>query len=1499
MNTSMSSRSSIKPEWSASPSMNVKSPMSNRSMGTPEGGSVSSHRGNRRPSPGDLSSSPSNFSFSSSQSNSRRRAPSPGRTSSPGRRAPSPGRTPSPGRSAPSPGMTNNISTAPRRPPSPGMGMMMQKPSTPRSRPSPGIPGGAPSSNNLSVHTTPSPERQRSVRFDESPPRQRFIFSKSPSGTTPAKLNVSSNSNRRILPESNLNQNERGSKKKEPLVSSLKKNKKQDNNPLRNNPLFLKQLADISDSESDEDDKPRVQSRSKLFQSIKSMNDKMPKEEEEEKKQESAEVENVQEEVVVEDVESEEEEEEEEMVEQVSNSREEQVVTPTNIQKNDEEEDNESMEEESSPVASPVSPSVKAIGQNFEPSQEKEVALLANPKITSPLRKKNDNPLRKNPMFLKDMDIGSDSDSDDELKTINARERSVSPKKSAGMEKMKKLAALSSLQDEEMERDDEKEEVVEEVPAPRVVKAPSKHFLPSSKSKQKLIANLKNRGSTTPQRPNKGKSDSERIKEEKEIKVENTDVDDEIEEVKKAPISKARSRRSLTISQKLEKKRLEAHMREESSASMLSSSDHSVTSNTSSRSGRSKKQILDQVKGRLAKRGVSPSPNLIKHIPVEKSVQPRPKSAMQKIVQARQLKKSSSEEEPVQSKSPVKKEQKISPVKKVSPVKKQTKPNTPSKDKRTIQQSPSLLSAPSDENEVKINDSMMSDTSEHLSVEQGINLLRQQSALVREMRNPTSVKEKHESVKLKNNIHSSEKLTSNMARIKQLKEKKEKRGLSKKSGADLTMSPPPSFESVSPTEKKDSASQSPPSSPIIEPSPPSSPDEVKSPPSSPDESHIAPIKKSKPVPRSPEKTPKRQLKRRNDEDDIISYEESARPVEEDDDFSIDNFHEDSPPSRINVLPPKPVAKSNEKNHSSRRKERPAHFHFDEGYGSDSSWSTHDQGFDQYPNPFHEHRMQNESMLQHHRQQQPKDPEIIPEPQFATTEEERNVRDIIFSGAYEDLLPRSTNRLLVRVCDPTLPSSLITEKVPSTPQALRQTSDTNNVQANSPFGANNAESTNKMKVQQANGDILSGNLDPVLSSRDGPSNDQNGPSFVEKSPERKASNDNGPNTFSLSNSGENYYSPPHNLVDGISKEDLIVRHLSTSDEIGEPPQHEEDSLLDSTLIGQDHVNSNEDDTGAVAEWWDKSYAHSQSDNVNTSIRDTLSNSQDNGSPTKVNNYESDDDVFFGLDDESPTKASSPISKKGLKKIDGHRKNSLSSAPSEDDSDFDKIMKGSPSPDKKMKRTIPPPPPPPASTPPNRARQMPARRTGDKYTIDGMSTNDQSTQREASTGTGTYDEDTYADSRYESGTLDDNTGTLDDNNTYDEKSYSSRSSRSDGSYTYGSATLESIALNKRERKRWNDWDRKDQDTYSEYTDDYTDDDTYDSREMERVMERRARAHEQLLMHAYNALSKPPPTLSKDQVEIKQSTSNQSDRENQNPSSITSHHFKQRQLLEKFCM
>lgn len=123
---------------------------------------------------------------------------------------------------------------------------------------------------------------------------------------------------------------------------------------------------------------------------------------------------------------------------------------------------------------------------------------------------------------------------------------------------------------------------------------------------------------------------------------------------------------------------------------------------------------------------------------------------------------------------------------------------------------------------------------------------------------------------------------------------------------------------------------------------------------------------------------------------------------------------------------------------------------------------------------------------------------------------------------------------------------------------------------------------------------------------------------------------------------------------------------------------------------------------------------------------------------------------------------------------------------------------------------------------------------------------------------------------------------------------------------------MALNDRERKKWDDWDKKDHN--SEYTggSNYASDHTMDTRQRNAILERRARAHEQLLMHAYTALSKPaPPSTSErgkssdrqPQLLGSGSSQYQSDAENKapvkssQPSSRTI--LKQRQLLERFCV
>ncbi len=166
-------------------------------------------------------------------------------------------------------------------------------------------------------------------------------------------------------------------------------------------------------------------------------------------------------------------------------------------------------------------------------------------------------------------------------------------------------------------------------------------------------------------------------------------------------------------------------------------------------------------------------------------------------------------------------------------------------------------------------------------------------------------------------------------------------------------------------------------------------------------------------------------------------------------------------------------------------------------------------------------------------------------------------------------------------------------------------------------------------------------------------------------------------------------------------------------------------------------------------------------------------------------------------------------------------------------------------------------------------------------------------------------------YDSGTLDRNTfeSTFDsrtyDDGTYDDHTFSSGGSRSDGSYTFGSATLESMALNKRERRKWSAWDKKDLDSVHSSSSTYDSEYTMDTRQRNRVLERRARAHEQLLMHAYTALSKPAKRTALVQDSIPQFLptgipSGGSDVENQRPSNQLNPSksiLKQRQILEKF--
>jgi hypothetical protein len=349
-------------------------------------------------------------------------------------------------------------------------------------------------------------------------------------------------------------------------------------------------------------------------------------------------------------------------------------------------------------------------------------------------------------------------------------------------------------------------------------------------------------------------------------------------------------------------------------------------------------------------------------------------------------------------------------------------------------------------------------------------------------------------------------------------------------------------------------------------------------------------------------------------------------------------------------------------------------------------------------------------------------------------------------------------------------------------------------------------------------------------------------------------------LSSSHSDDVYFSPPQNLVDAVQE---------TPQEV-EESYLEEESLLESTLLGQVHVHSMDDEiesaneqSESVAEWWDKSYAHTQDEHINSEIRNALSNSKDSISVNESGNVideDSDDDVFFGLDQISPNSKVPPQQKSASKKVrSGGRGGDLRTIESEDDSDFDKIMEDRESSSPQRNKKIDPPPPP-KSTPPNKEKKKNLQQQNSDMNFNGISVFDLDNSSEAKkqilqateTARNAVDvklsekvkaKDTIRKPAYDESTLGNAGFTNDDTITYgdgtfeDGRSYSSKSTRSDGSYTYGSATLESMALNKRERRKWSDWDRKDQDTvFSGYTDDYT----MNSNEMNAIMERRALAH-----------------------------------------------------------
>jgi len=238
-------------------------------------------------------------------------------------------------------------------------------------------------------------------------------------------------------------------------------------------------------------------------------------------------------------------------------------------------------------------------------------------------------------------------------------------------------------------------------------------------------------------------------------------------------------------------------------------------------------------------------------------------------------------------------------------------------------------------------------------------------------------------------------------------------------------------------------------------------------------------------------------------------------------------------------------------------------------------------------------------------------------------------------------------------------------------------------------------------------------------------------------------------------------------------------------------------------------------------------------------------------------------------------------------------------------------------------------------PSRRGERSPKTTQSQYSIDDSTyTSRNGSKDESVTIDGTID-DTLVDTIGET-TFDNTKYTYDDDDS--RSTYSSGASSYSNTKTYDSGTVDDsrATLSKKERRVWDDWEKRDNETLEEQSTDDSDsngsESLKDSQKNSLHLERRARAHEKLLMHAYAALSMPPSSSTTDKGEsnggglnqrnqddfIRDHLSGRANIENlgpmhNNPNRVTSrnssdsvtsnnqNHYNtlQRQIFERFCI
>ena len=1444
---------------SSSPSQRAPSPLSFRKLGTPEGGSFNSQRsfgsGKLSATPGDMSN------------HAKRRSPSPGGMGM-GLSMMSPKIRP------PSPGVGMMGKPSPRiRPPSPGMGMM-SPPSTgmgpapgalstknngvDRGMPSPGRQRRSPSPSDFSAQpqkqgtpevqdssrfespkrhpSTPSNEneskhveigkeleKQKSVTFSKS--NQRFVFTKKPTGVQPpSKISVST-----VAPSQDaINTMETPpSSPIKPIgipennnIAKLSPRRK-NNNPLRNNPLFLQKLAASMDSDSDEDEElqkvnanaqerrnPSPVKKMKKIAELSSAQDLSPAPKKINPAMNSTTPTNEEQKPLDNDFDS--------PVKFVDGPEQPILIIEPEPKENPNALDNNA----ASSHWKQVSKSPKRIGllaQKLKKTRDAKAVQSSQPSLVVADEKQAAEPAPSLPVILNPL-------------AKKLEELEISPS----------LSETVSFLSENVDTGEQSEQPMSpkrmEIISPIKSDPPSpERVQPVAETKGHRMARLQKAKNRFPQQSASAAS----------LKSNNPNVETVVEEVDpKSDLNKG-TRKKMTIGEKLnENSRNEAE---------LQPSDSSVSSN-GNKSMASFRSRIDRAKGRISASSASPSPNLTKHMPSSSSLKnshaPRSRSAaIKKIAEAREstpIRTPSERKKSVMRKMVEAREKRSSNLslkKTISSEKFEfNKPNPramkqTTKSAEPLRSYPSLISAPSDEHGLAI---APSNSSEHLSVKKGLNLLKEQNVAMKNYRHlpkeSNTVPGSQDKSKQKTRSRS---LSDNVTRLRMLKEHQKRRS-QRKEDDEYTIHDKPELKSTSFEGQRDERFE-------IEASlerrrkgrsqlRSASLERRRNGRS---ELNSASMERrrngrSEPKTASPEgkRNARSELKavslegrgnrrlasknRFYDDDydgiedieymedaedvDNISYSEATDNIEDDDDFSIDDFPIASPtpihqpkiepifeeldePSPSSTLLNSPLnprrsrATSIHQNGGASKSEKggwgtPQHkqSQAEKGWNGDKNQSTSmnneadpqsmEPRWNDRDQPWRIHDTQHGTLFNSgprnvsFQVEQPYGVEQSPILERRGENEEQHAD--IYVGAYSELLPRSTNPLLVRICQPTLPSTLIntyTQYLPInshtdmpmavTSKEIASERHASPITENKPVSRNEHIVTIEEQISPTNDKIAEKKPDQVnqlmhssaLPGRSditqysqpatSPKSTQgfSPPKGFEREPihtqfltpeaTEGSKDDSQWPSFQPGNPNDAYYAPAHNLVEASAVNVNATQSLDLDDE----------SLFESTLVGQVHVTSMDESTRAdndesesVADWWQKTYAHTQNDEVNSDVKNALSQTNESIKLDNQEDEDSDDDVFHGLNDsESPSKNRSLKIKKKHNRSTNPRRG-LQTIMSED-SEFDEIMNGdsglslnggskdmSPT----NKKGALPPPPPPVSTPPN--KQSSSKPTG---------------------------------------------------------------------------------------------------------------------------------------------------------------------------------------------